>query len=554
MKTGFPSIDKLHLQGIPEGKLNPEILPVSILATFLQVNGEHLDEIAIEYGDKKWTKQMVRDSAIRIAGLFLAHGISAGDKIAIALPNCFEGIALTMGANAIGVQIVYLNYELCAKDLLPDLKKHQPKILFTWKIFCTDLPEVDRGKTRIVCLEPQDPLPKVENLDEEEYISFEEFCQKRVDMKVTFDEIQKYSMNERIAIYLQTSGSTSGKPKTLPFTNSAIFASLIFASNSTGTKTRDASVSRVLCIIPYRLPYGWMTLFVNLMGGNTVILAPGATPEAIGEYYKLKPSYIYGTPVIFKTFMEETPRDADLSSVTAFFCSGFSIPEEWYTEGQEYFARHNSHAEIRNNYGIGEGLCIGTASDGVRHKPGTCGKFYVGPEWLIVDDDFKEVKYGEIGELVVSSPSLCHGYFGDSEATKDAFFVFNSKRFYRTGDFVSLAEDGYVTFHGRKKRFYQPKGATDKVNCETIEKALSKSELVNQNAVTIIKDADGFETSKAFVVLNFEYMDVDYAEKTLREFLSESLLDYQMPNKIVFIDEIPMMGSGKVDYIKLQTL
>ena len=97
-------------------------------------------------------------------------------------------------------------------------------------------------------------------------------------------------------VYLKTSGSTSGKPKTLPFSNRAIFAALIYAANSTGTKTRDESVTRALCNAPYQHGYGWMPMFVNIMGGNPVILA-GATAKDVAGDYKLKPSYIYGTPL-----------------------------------------------------------------------------------------------------------------------------------------------------------------------------------------------------------------------------------------------------------------
>ena len=536
-RTGYPSVDKIHLAGIPDEKLHPNIQPYSMYAIFSQINEGRMDEVVLEQNGKTWTKREIRNDATMFADALLNAGVMPHDTIAIALPNSYEGIIITLGANAIGVKVAYLNPELSKDEQLQLVNERDYKMLFGGG--------------------DMDFYYKFIKRNEEAFHKNDRCTVKPYPQ--TLDMIQQYSVSEEVAIYLQTSGSTSGVPKILPFTNRAIFASLMYIANSTGTKTNDESVNSVLCIIPYRLPYGWMTIFINLIAGNKVILAPGATPHDIGEYYKLKPSYIYGTPVIFRTFMEETPEDADLSSITAFFCSGFAIPEEWYQEGRKYFAKHgNMKAEIRNNYGIGEGLCIGTASDGIEHKPGTCGKFYVGPEWKIVDDDYFEVKYDEVGELIVAAESLCEGYLGDEEATEVAFVDIAGKIYYSTGDYVKLSEDGYVTFVGRKKRFYQPKGATDKVNCETIEQAILKSHRAKRCAVVIYEGEDGFETSCAFVELKHPKDShegwLDYKRMYEQLLDGGGLLPYQMPSKIIAIDEIPMMKSGKPDYANLRKI
>ncbi len=364
-------------------------------------------------------------------------------------------------------------------------------------------------------------------------------------------EIEKHSITpeDKPMVFLKTSGSTS-KPKTLPFSNRAIFAALIYAANSTGTSTRDESVTRALCHAPYQHGYGWMPLFVNIMGGNPVILA-GSSVEDVAKYYKLKPSYIYGTPLNLKQFMEHTPEDADISMLTAFFCAGAAISEEDYQEGINYFRSHNCQAEIRNNYGISEGLCIGTTSDHVPHKEGTIGKFYVGPEWLLVDENGTEVKYGEPGEAIVAADSLCQGYYHDPEATAKSFIKRDGKTFFKTGDFLTLYGDGYVSFVGRKARFFFATGVTDKVNCETIEQAISSLDVVDQTAVVVTPDNAG---AKAFAVLENGIQPGPETRQHILESLSTQLKPYQMPRTIIFVDELPLMESGKVDYKLLETM
>lgn len=546
VKTGYPSIDKTHLQGIPEAKLHPEILPVSMFATFMQINQEHLNEPAIEADGKIYSKQMLKNDIVKFAGWLLENGLKSGDKIMIVTPNSYEGIVATFGANAIGIKVVVAK-PIAEKELdsfFDEVKTHQPEMILLYddKFANEILTEYTKNwlvarPTYLSAWLSHDFSKAINSIS--------------IPLKDIMKEIEKHSISaaDEPMLYLKTSGSSS-KPKTLPFSNRAIFAALIYAANSTGTDTRDESVKKALCQASYYHGYGWMPLFVNIMGGNPVVLA-GAAPEDVANYYKLKPSYIYGSPLTLKQFMELTPKDADITALIAFFCAGAALHEKDYEEGIEYFRTRGCQAEIRNNYGISEGLCIGTFNDHVPHIPGTAGKFYIGPEWLIVDENGNEVKYGEVGEAIVAASSLCQGYFGDEELTKKHFIKRDGKTFFKTGDFLKLHENGYVSFVGRERRFFIADGIFEKVNCETVEEAISKLDCVYQNAVIVTPDETG---AKAFVALNPEFSAKDFSENAFREALSEFLVDYQMPRGIIFVDEIPVMESGKVNYKLLQTM
>ncbi|MBO7657119.1 acyl--CoA ligase [Candidatus Saccharibacteria bacterium] len=541
VKTGYPSIDKTHLQGIPEEKLHPEILPVSMLATFAKVNDGHFEEPAIETDGKIYTKQMLKDDTIKFAGWLLENGLAAGDRIIIVAPNSYEGVVATFGANAIGIKIAVIK-PITKEELgsfYEELDRHHPKMILFYDDPTDLMNEASYAKYAKVWLVAKSA-------------GFREAIDSiSISLETVMKEIESHSISksDEPMLYLKTSGSSS-KPKTLPFSNRAIFASLIYAANSTGTSTRDESVKKALCQASYYHGYGWMPLFVNIMGGNPVILA-GPTPEDIANYYKLQPSYIYGSPLTLKQFMKLTPEDADISMLVAFFCAGASLYEKDYEDGMEYFRKHNCQAEIRNNYGISEGLCIGTVNDNIPHVPNTAGKFYIGPEWLVVDENGNEVKYGEVGEAIVAADSLCQGYLGDEELTKKHFIQRDGKTFFKTGDFLSLDETGYVSFVGRERRFFIIEGIFEKVNCETVEEAIARLDGVYQNAVIVTPDETG---AKAFVVLDPNSSAKDLTEAEFRKALSEFLNDYQMPREIVFVDEIPMMSSGKVDYKLLETM
>ena len=152
---------------------------------------------------------------------------------------------------------------------------------------------------------------------------------------------------------------------------------------------------------------------------------------------------------------------------------------------------------------------------------------------------------------MVSAASLCQGYFGDAELTRKCFVQRDGKTFFKTGDYLSLREDGYVSFIGRERRFFFANGVCDKVNCETIEEIISGLNGVSDNAVIVTPDEAG---CRAFVVLEDEFMNNETAREEFKQNLAKALKEYQMPREIRFVEEIPMMSSGKVDYKKLETM
>ena len=567
VKTGYPSIDKTHLAGIPKSKLNPKILPLSMFGTFMLINSRRLSEPAIQVGEKVYSKREVKNDVISVIRAMKDYSFAYGDTLAIATPNCYEGIVMTIAANAIGVRVAYLNPLASDDELIADIDRcdadhvlvYDKDDEFSKKLYNNEdmavfLLNVINVDTHTCAKGPYYFVSRDSTFNFISYASFKttgDYSKRAVS-----GPISAALFNDNVSLYLQTSGSTSGKPKILPFTNEAIFGFMMYAKNSTGTQTNDEHVNKVMPILPFRLPYGWMGIFINFMAGHCVCLAPGATAEDIGTYYKYKPSYIYGTPTILRAFIDNTPEDADLSWLEAFFCAGFSVSESWYQECMDFLKTHGAvRAEIRNNYGIGEGLCIGTSSDGgVPHYKNTVGRFYLGPEFYIVDENMNEVKYGEIGEAIVYSKTLCKGYLDEPELTKECFIEYKGKTFYRTGDYMSVDEDGIVTFFGRKKRFFQPLGATDKVNCETVEKAILECPIVKNCAVVVKRSENMADYGKAFVVLNDKDADRQEAMRAIHEFIKKTLLDYQIPEAFSILDEIPMMKSGKIDYNYLENI
>lgn len=531
-KTGFPSIDKTHLEGISTEELSPKIYPYSMYKTFLKMNEGYMDETVIYDGNGEHWKKELAYVIETLVQAFLARGVEPGvSTVTMATPNSFEMVAEVMAANAIGLKVFFLDYLNDEKDLLKQSLELGARFLFlgdvVWELSHEECKEFSLG----------------------DFFETSENCAD--DYKEVMRQFEEYG---EPTIFLQTSGSTS-VPKVLPFTNSAIYATMIFALNSTRIENHDPVNRKLMTILSARLPFGFMTGFVPVLWGQEVVFASGATPKDIAQYYKYGAFLIFGTPVLLQAMMKLTPPDADLSPLKKFYSSGLSTPEELFPAAEAFFKAHNSTAKVCNNYGFGEGLGVGTASDTVIHKPGTSGKFYIGPKWVIVDEDMNEMKYGEAGELIVSSPTLCQGYLNNPEATAEAFVNFRNETYFKIGDYVSVDEEGYVTYLGRKKRFFQPLGAGDKVSCEMIEKVLYELEFVERAAVVPVTNSENVTIGKAFVVIKTSSnISEDEATNIISAHFNERLKRFQIPEALVILDEIPLMASGKIDYRLLSTM
>ena len=553
-KTGYPSIDKTHLQGIDPTKLRQQRkVFLSWFGLFNLISAKTMNQLALIEGNRFYTKKNLRDDVLVMAKALLLNGLARGDKLAIVTPNSYKGIVLAFAANAIGIGVAYLNPLDSLERIIEELKFYEADAV---AIHETDKKRTKMFKKHVPSLKVVINTTGSNCPDERSYVSYEVAkYEAESSKKNVWPKILRNLFNKNDLLYLQTSGSTSGVPKKITFGNDSVFAYLMSVKDSTGIRTNGADVKRALCVLPYRLPYGWMGIFSNIFGGNPVDLATSWEPEDIAKWHEREITHGYLTPAIIQSVMDNTPEDADLSSWKVIYSAGFATSEGLIRRAKEFFARHNApNINIYPSYGMGEMLCAGTVMNRVGYKPGTTGVFYYGLETLIVDDEMKEVKYDETGLLLMRGATMFRGYYKDEEATKKMFVEVRGKKWLRTGDFGSLAEDGRWSPKGREKRFFQPFGATDKVNCATIEEALGNVSIVKKCGVAICSPDDKYDEGWAFVVLENGVEKSEGIKESIYSQLRNKLLDYQLPAKIKFLDALPMLESGKPDYQALEKM
>jgi fatty-acyl-CoA synthase len=168
---------------------------------------------------------------------------------------------------------------------------------------------------------------------------------------------------------------------------------------------------------------------------------------------------------------------------------------------------------------------------------GSVGQPVVHGEVRIVDGRGKDVKHGEIGEIIVRGPILMSGYWKRSDLTKKAI----KDGWLFTGDLARMDDDGYVYIVDRKKNMFISGG--ENVYPAEVEKALFSHPGVLDAAVIGIPDKKWGEVGKAFIEMKEGHA---ITADNIRTFLADKLARYKIPQHIEFIQKLPKTASGKI--------
>jgi hypothetical protein len=164
---------------------------------------------------------------------------------------------------------------------------------------------------------------------------------------------------------------------------------------------------------------------------------------------------------------------------------------------------------------------------------------------LLLDDDGKDVGFGEVGEIVVKSRYIAPGYWRDPELTRAAFpsnSQDGSERLYRTGDLARRLPDGCFIHLGRKD--YQVKVRGHRVELAEVETALRNIGVISEAVVVAREDIAGEKRLAAYVVPR---QKPGPTIREVRDILTGKLPDYMVPSIFVFLDALPLTPNGKLD-------
>ncbi|MEO1589881.1 MAG: amino acid adenylation domain-containing protein [Cyanobacteria bacterium J06632_22] len=363
------------------------------------------------------------------------------------------------------------------------------------------------------------------------------------------------AMEQDLAYIMYTSGST-GTPKGIMHTHRSGLCYAQMAAHTYGLTPQD----RLGNHSPLHFDMSTLDYFSGPLVGATTVIIPEAytkVPASLSQLAQDEALTIwYSVPfALIQLLLRGVLEERDLTSLRWVLFGGEPYPAKYMYAlmeklPQTRFSNVYGPAEINQcSYYHVPPLAKG---DTIPATVAPIGKIWTNAEEKVLDDQDQPVAPGEIGELVVRTPTMMAGYWRQSDLNDLAFYrcevAHQPAVFYRTGDLVQQQSDGNYQFIGRKDRQIKTRGY--RVELDEVEAALVSHPQVEEAAAYGVAQAAGSQQVAAAVILKGDTMVEQ--EKLLR-FVAERLPSYAVPKAIDVMATFPRTGTGKIDRRALQT-
>jgi long-chain acyl-CoA synthetase len=351
------------------------------------------------------------------------------------------------------------------------------------------------------------------------------------------------NVNKDVALMVPTSGTT-GEPKVVMLTNEQLITNMAVYRLLMGFHERNV----VYCCLSFHHIYCICAQILTHIGlGDTFLIK--RKPFFIKDFLASAQAYKI-TATAFVPYMAillaefARPEVFDVSSLRYVTLSGAKTPEAIY--------RHLIHkypwVHFVNTYGMSEAgsrisiaapVWCGFPHDSVgKPMPSVCVR--------IVNDEGKEVAAGARGQILVKSPGVMKGYYKQPELTartlRDGWLA--------TGDLGQVDKEGNLYILGRTKDIIITGG--ENICPQEIEEALVEHPAIRECAVVGQEDRLLGEVPYAFVVANSNCEVPSCAE--IVKFCRPKLSSHKIPRYMRFVDELPKLGSWKIDRTALKEM
>lgn len=468
--------------------------------------------------------------AVNRTARFLAErlGVRKGDRVAILAHNCVEYLDLWFALGRLGGILQNLNWRLTPYELEGLLRDAAPVALVYGSEFVSPVNAL-RGKTP--GLKHYVALGEAAGADD---VLFEE---REAFSDAPLPEVDLDWEDPWVICY---TGGTTGLPKGAVLTHRAITANAVNTVVSWGLTPDDVAILNAPLFHT-----GGLNVFTAPLVyiGGTSIVCQGFDPDQVFDLIRdAGVTLFFGVPTMF-IVLQQHPRweEADFSRLKLVISGGAPCPmpvfEKFWERGVAF----------KTGYGLTEAgpNTFWLPPEDVRRKPGSVGFPLFHIDVKVVREDGTECGPDEVGELIIRGPHVCAGYWNNPEATAQTI----RDGWLHTGDLARRDAEGYYFIVGRLKDMYISGG--ENVYPAEVESVLHAHPAVAEAAVIGVPDPKWGEVGRAIVALK---PGAQPAAEELTTFCRERLAGYKVPKSIVFVDELPKTGAGKVDKQRLREL
>lgn len=551
---------------IKHQKRDPFVPHLSMSALFNLSSFRHWNDVVANQKEVDFTRRDLKRDRKLLAKAMLGLGVKAGDIVLVTTGrSLYDNIVIFFAANKIGATVSFLDEKTPRDTVVHYLEEFNSPLLFTYK---KSIIQIRTLKKEVKTLKNVINLTSdFDNKNWGETVLETFMLGKSSILKIAENysgHVPKNTFSaNKPALISFTSGSTSG-PKPMIFTNKNLIASAIYSKVASGVKMWDKNLHTWMSYVHLDCPYGLVvSILAPICGGGEVVLTPDIDETNLDYYMGKNPNTIFGIPPLLEV-MPTLKKSTDISGLKMFASGGERLEKSASLAALDFFKKRcDKNVKISNGYGVGEALgLISTAVGSTAYNPDSVGKIPAGVHVMVLDPETgEELGFGKTGMLYATGKHILTGYYNRPELNEEKTMTVKGKKFVKTGDLAYVSETGYITLVGRATFFINNLPA--KVYYEVVRAAISKSELVKKCYVVKGPDKKLKLASYAYVVLNDGVAKSAETRRAILKTAAEpfnlgrrriTLKSYEIPHKVIFLDELPLTRASKVDFRKLEAM
>lgn len=501
------------------------------------------ESIAFRCGDQEISYGQLDEESSRLANFLIRQGAQKGDRIGVFMPRCVETSVSVYGILKAGCIFVPIDSNLSAGGVATLVNDCSIRHLLTHPKQSDVLAKLINKDTT---LEYLIGVSTTFDIDSIRVFPWDAFSSEDTLPPPT-------RMRPEDPAYIMYSSGSTGQPKGITHTH---FSGLSYSQLS--IETYNVSPSDVIANhSPINFDMSTFGYFTSCLAGATTVLIPSAYTMFPSSLAKLieneKITIWYSVPLaLIQLLLRTSLEQYDLSTIRWVKFGGEPFPPKHLRALMQAWPR----ARFSNVYGPAEvNQCTfyhvppAYAQD-ANNLPIPIGKVWRNTFALIVDQDEQILTNGIVGELLISSPTMMHGYWGRPERTECSLWQHNdgnkkTRVYYKTGDLVKRATDGNLLFLGRKDRQIKIRGY--RIELDEVENALNGLPDIEEAGVFCVVTEDTKEIRAAAILKDGARTD----SEQLKRLLSNQLSQYAIPVSIQLVETLPRTTSGKIDRSQL---
>ncbi len=482
---------------------------------------------AMRFAGREWTYRQLDERVNRLANALAGLGIGKGERVAMLAKNCNAYVELYFADGKLGAVTTPLNYRLGASELEYILNDSEAVALIVAGGYIETVESLRDRLTHVrhfISLEGQ----------HRGYVDYESLL-----AAASASEPQGQVHEDDLLWQMYTSGTT-GRPKGAMITHRNLTTNVM----QVGLEFPINPGDRDLIVAPLYHAAAVINTTTMLAGGGTIVVYEDFVPDQVLRSFRedgINHALLVPAMILFLLNMPETAK-ADFGALRSIIYGASAIPLEVLRRAMETF-----RCRFLQAFGQTESVAVLTVlrpedhvldgSPAQLRRLQSCGREVFACDVRVVDEEGREVRPGEMGEVVARGANVMKGYWKLPEATASAL----RGGWLHTGDLGTIDEEGYIFIMDRLKDMIVSGG--ENIYPREIEEVLFAHPAVADAAVIGVPSSAWGEEVKAIVVMR------EGKQVTADDLIGHCagrLAGYKKPRSVEFVAELPKNPSGKV--------